>query len=56
MYSFSTKRIHSKRIIIPANGSKIPLLILKPLSKEAIKKFNEMFAYAKEHFFATQDS
>ena len=27
-----------------------------PVSKEAIKKFNEMFAYAKENYFAKQES
>ena len=26
-----------------------------PTGKEAIKNFNEMFAYAKEHYFAKQD-
>ena len=26
-----------------------------PISKEAIKNFNEVFAYAKEHYFATQE-
>lgn len=85
MYRFSTKGIRSKRIHIDANGLRIPLLILKPLSepenapgvmwihgggyyhafdmsepehptgKEAIKNFNEMFAYAKEHYFAKQE-
>ena len=33
MYSFSTKGIRSKRIHIEANGLRIPLLILKPLSE-----------------------
>ena len=27
-----------------------------PVSKEAIKKFNERFAYAKENYFAKQES
>ena len=25
-----------------------------PVSREAIRRFNEMFAYAKEHYFAPQ--
>ena len=33
MYSFSTKGIHSERIHINANGLRIPLLILKPLTE-----------------------
>ena len=33
MYSFSTKGIRSKRIKIEANGRRIPLLVLKPLSE-----------------------
>ena len=27
-----------------------------PISKEAIKRFNERFAYAKENYFAKQES
>jgi hypothetical protein len=33
MYSFSTKGIRSKRIFIKANGLRIPLLILKPMTE-----------------------
>ena len=33
MYNFSTKGIRSKRIQIEANGLRIPLLILKPLTE-----------------------
>ena len=33
MYSFSTKGIRSKKIKIEANGSKIKLLVLKPISE-----------------------